>query len=134
MHALTERELRAELDRVRGELESLKAELARRLASSSSPASVVLVAEEISTSVMSPGAATPSKFTVLLWRVRPRSLEGSVREGPSTSTSIVRPTKRWARSVACRCTASTSRPMRSLATSCGIWPGSVAASVSRRGE
>ena len=48
----------------------------------------------ISTSTSSPGSAVPSKLTVLLWRVRPRSRAGSLRLGPSTSTSIVRPTKR----------------------------------------
>ena len=53
-----------------------------RARSSSSPASVVLVADAISTSVNSPAAATPVKFTVLLCRVRPRSLDGSVREAP----------------------------------------------------
>ena len=43
----------------------------------------------------------PEKLTTLLWRVRPRSRSGSVREGPSTSTSSVRPTKRCARARAC---------------------------------
>ena len=50
------------------------------------------------------GAAVPSKLTALLWRLRPRSRVGSVRLGPSTSTSMVRPTKRWARSRARRWT------------------------------
>ena len=40
-------------------------------------------------------------------------LVSSVRLVPSTSTSIVRPTKRWARSAARRCTASTRRSIRS---------------------
>ena len=46
----------------------------------------------------SPGWARPAKLTTLLWRVRPRRRSGSVREGPSTSTSSVRPRKRSARS------------------------------------
>src|ERR1041385_8353869 len=53
---------------------------------SSSPASVGLVAESIRPCVSSPGAASPAKFTTLLWLVRPRKRSGSVREGPSTST------------------------------------------------
>ena len=80
------------------------------------------------------GSATPAKFTVLLCLMRPRRRDGSVRDGPSTSTSMVRPTKRWARSVACRWTDSTSRSMRSPFTSCGTWAARVAASVPRRGE
>ena len=76
----------------------------------------------------------PSKLTALLWRVRPRSLVSSVRLVPSTSTSIVRPTKRWARSAARRWTTSTSRSIRSTLTGCGSCPSIVAASVSRRGE
>ena len=94
----------------------------------------MLVAEATSTSVSSPGAATPAKLIVLLWRVRPRSLVGSVRDGPSTSTSIVRPTKRCARSAACSCTASTRRSMRSRLTGFGSCASSSAASVPRRGE
>ena len=66
------------------------------------PCSVWLVAALISTSTSSPGAASPLKFTTLLWRVRPRRREASVREVPSTSTSSVRPTKRCARSRARR--------------------------------
>ena len=89
------------------------------------PASVVEVAPVISTSTSSPGAAVPSKLTVLLWRVRPRSLVGSVRLGPSTRTSIVRPTKRCARSRARRWTSSTSRSIRSRLTGCGSWSGQV---------
>ena len=81
-----------------------------------------------------PAAARPSKLTALLWRERPRRRVGSVRDGPSTSTSSVRPTKRCARSRARRWTTSTSRSIRSTLTSCGTWSGSVAASVSRRGE
>ena len=34
------------------------------------------------TRASSPGAARPAKFTTLLWRVRPRSRSGSVRERP----------------------------------------------------
>src|SRR5207245_847373 len=75
---------------------------ATRASKRSSPASVVLVAESMRTCTSSPGEAAPSKLTVLLWRMRPRSRDGSVRDGPSTSTSISRPTKRWARSVALR--------------------------------
>ena len=81
-----------------------------------------------------PARPAPAKFTVLLWRVRPRSRDGSVRDGPSTSTSMVRPTKRCARSVAWRWTASTRRSIRSRLTSGGSWSGSVAAVVPRRGE
>ena len=87
------------------------------------PVSVVEVALEISTSTSSPAAATPSKLTVLLWRVRPRSRVGSVRLGPSTRTSSVRPTKRCERSAARRCTTSTSCCMRSRLTGCGSWSG-----------
>ena len=58
----------------------------------------------------------------------------SVRLWPSTRTSIVRPTKRWARSRARRWTASTRRSIRSRLTACGTWSSSVAASVPRRGE
>jgi hypothetical protein len=58
----------------------------------------VLVAESIATGTISPGAARPTKFTVLPWRERPRKRDASVRDGPSTSTSSVRPTKRCERS------------------------------------
>ena len=40
-----------------------------------------------------PAAASPAKFTVVLRRVRPRRTDGSVRLGPSTSTSSTRPTR-----------------------------------------
>ena len=93
-----------------------------RASSSSSPASVWLVAESIRTCVSSPGAASPAKLTTLLWRVRPRRRSGSVRELPSTSTSSVRPTKRCARSRAPRWTASSRRSMRSTLTGCGTSP------------
>ena len=101
--------------------------------------SVVLVAPVISTSTSSPGGggvppAPAPKLTVLLCRVRPRRRDGSVRDGPSTSTSSVRPTNRCARSVARRWTASTRRSMRSRLTACGSWSGRSAASVPRRGE
>ena len=70
-------------------LEHGRADLHRAALASerSSPASVWLVAAVIRTSVSSPGAARPVKLTTLLWRVRPRSRSGSVREVPSTSTS-----------------------------------------------
>src|SRR5512132_1311109 len=71
---------------------------AARLRRRSEPLRVVEAAPEISTSTSSPGAAVPSKLTVLLWRVRPRSREGSVRLGPSTRTSTMRSRKRCARS------------------------------------
>ena len=71
---------------------------AARASSDSSPASVWLVALAISTCTYSPGCASPLKLTALLWRERPRRRVGSVRDGPSTSTSSVRPTKRCARS------------------------------------
>src|SRR5262249_8483877 len=100
-----------------------------------SPISVWLVADWISTGVSSPAAARPVKFTTLLWRVRPRWRSGSVREGPSTSTSSVRPTKRWARSRARRWTSSTRRRMRSTLTWWDPSPSPIApASVPRRGE
>ena len=56
-----------------------------------SPLSVWLVAPVISTGTISPGSASPVKLTALLWRERPRRRLGSVREGPSTSTSSVAP-------------------------------------------
>ena len=37
--------------------------------------------------VSGPGAASPLKFTMMFWRRRPRKRGGSVRDGPSTSTS-----------------------------------------------
>src|SRR5262249_3671940 len=89
---------------------------AARLRSRSVPLRVVEVAPVTSPSTSSPGAAVPSKLTVLLCRVRPRRRVGSVRLGPSTSTSIVRPTKRSARSRARRCTSSTRRSIRSRLT------------------
>src|SRR5262245_5929164 len=91
---------------------------AARLSSRSDPLSVVEVAAVMSTSTNSPGAAVPSKLTVLLCRVRPRSRVGSVRLGPSTRTSILRPTKRSPRSRARRWTNSTRRSMRSRLTAC----------------
>ena len=58
-----------------------------------------------------------------------------MREGPSTSTSRVVPTKRAARSAAVRWTTSTSRAMRSRLTSGGTSSGRLAAaSVPGRGE
>src|SRR5439155_24834770 len=84
-----------------------------------SPASVVDVALVISTSTSSPGSPRPTKLTVLLWRVRPRSLAGSVRLVPSTSTCCRVPTKRWLRSYAFCCTSSTSLPIRSCLTGWG---------------
>jgi len=61
---------------------------------------VVLVPDSIRTRVSSPGAAAPWKFTVLFVPGSAAQLGGSVRDGPSDRTSISRPTKRWARSVA----------------------------------
>ena len=69
--------------------------------------------------------AVPSKLTVLLWGLRPRRREGSVRLGPSTRTSIVRPTNRCACSRARRWTNSTSRSIRSRFTGWGSWSGIV---------
>ncbi len=106
-----------------------------RASSDISPLSVWLVALVIWTGTSSPGAARPSKLTTLLWRVRPRTRLASVREVPSTSTSSVRPTNRCARSRARRWTTSTSRSIRSTATSCGTNASVIsAASVPRRGE
>src|SRR5215207_2012020 len=99
-----------------------------------SPSSVWLVASWISTSTYSPGCARPAKFATLLWRVRPRKRLGSVRDAPSTSTSIVRPTKRCDRSRARRWTTSTRRCIRSTFSSCETGSSSSAASVPRRGE
>ena len=45
-------------------------------------------------------AASPRKLTVVLRRVRPRRTAGSVRLGPSTSTSSTRPTRSAFRSAA----------------------------------
>src|SRR4249919_946224 len=109
-------------------------DLHRGIGCATTPASVCEVASVISTPTRSPGFASPSKLTALLWRVRPRSLVSSVRLAPSTSTSISRPTKRWARSAARRWTRSTRRSMRSTLTGCGTWSSNSAASVSRRGE
>ena len=81
--------------------------------SDSSPVSVWLVAPVIRTGTISPGDASPLKLTALLWRERPRSRDGSVRDVPSTSTSSSRPTKRCARSLARRWTTSTRRCIRS---------------------
>src|SRR4051794_22858279 len=83
------------------------------------PLSVCEVADSISTGTNCPGPASPSKLTALPCRVRPRSLVSSVRLVPSTNTSSVRPTKRWARSAARRCTTSTSRSIRSTLTGWG---------------
>src|SRR5437868_725458 len=107
---------------------------ASRASRRSSPASVVLVADSTRTCTSSPGAAAPWKFTVLLCRTRPLSLSGSVRDSPSTSTSISRPTNRCARSVPRRWTASTSRSIRARLTPCGTWSGYPAARVPRPGE
>ena len=70
-------------------LEHRRADLHRRrprptrASSSSSPASVWLVAvRDLARRVSSPGAREPLKLTTLLWRVRPRSRSGSVRERP----------------------------------------------------
>lgn len=97
-----------------------KAQLAARASSEASPPSVWLVDEVISTSTSSPGEPRPLKFTTLLWRERPLSRAGSLREGPSTSTSRVRPTNRDARSCARSWTSSRRRASRSDLTSCGI--------------
>src|SRR3954462_8585494 len=56
----------------------------------------------MSTPTVSPGSAMPAKLTTLLWRHRPRKRPGSLRDGPSTRTSTVRPTNRCARSRARR--------------------------------
>ena len=66
-----------------------------------------------------PPAASPVKLTVVLRRVRPRRKLGSVRLGPSTSTSSTRPMRSSFRSPAMRCTTSTSRSIRSRFTSSG---------------
>src|SRR5262249_23849205 len=55
------------------------------------PRSVVEVAPSIMTGTRSPAAAAPVKLTVVLRRVRPRSMASSVRLGPSTGTSSARP-------------------------------------------
>src|SRR5262249_50249317 len=65
-----------------GDYQGFWRQASARESSCSSPASVVLVAAVMSTCAISPGWARPGKFTVLLWRVRPRSLEASVRDGP----------------------------------------------------
>ena len=80
---------------------------------------VVEVALAIVTGTSSPGAASPLKLTVVFRRVLPRRSCGSVRLGPSTSTSSTIPTRTAFCSVATRCTTSTSRSMRSRFTSSG---------------
>src|SRR3954451_17428414 len=106
-----------------------------RATSDISPASVCEVAPVIATGTVSPGSAIPPKLTTLLWRERPRTRLGSLRDGPSTRTSNVRPTKRWARARAPRWTVSTRRSMRATATSWPTTPSVIsAASVPRRGE
>ena len=77
----------------------------------------------MSTSARSPGSAAPEKLTVVFRLVRPRSSEGSVRLGPSTSTSSTRPTRSRFRSPAMRCTRSTSSSSLSCFTSSGTWLG-----------
>src|SRR6478735_23767 len=101
---------------VRPRKPAIRAPQGTLLRSFSWPASVVEVALVISTSTISPWPAVPSKLTVLLWPLRPRRREGSVRLGPSTRTSTVRPTNRWPRSRARRWTTSTRRSMRSRLT------------------
>src|SRR3954466_5976164 len=46
------------------------------------PRSVADVAPSMRTSTSLPGLASPAKLTVVFLRVRPRSVEGSVRLGP----------------------------------------------------
>ena len=65
---------------------------------------------------------------------RPRQVVGSVRLGPSTSTSCTVPTSASLRRRACRWMTSTRRSRRSPLTSSGTWSGMSAASVPRRGE
>src|SRR5215218_6661482 len=98
-------------------------------ATSWSPRSVVDVASSIRTWTSSPGAAAPAKLTVVLRRVRPRRTAGSVRLGPSTSTSSTRPTRSRLRAAATRWTEAIRRSIRSRLTSSGTWSGMVAASV-----
>ena len=57
------------------------------------PASVVDVEPSMRTSTSAPACALPQKLTVVFRRVRPRRIDGSVRLGPSTSTSSTRPTR-----------------------------------------
>ena len=99
------------------------------------PASVVEVAAVISTSTISPASAVPSKFTVLLWRVRPRRREASVRLGPSTSTSIVAPDEAL-RALARAALDQLDQPLHALDLDRRAGPGRrrSAASVPRRGE
>ena len=56
-----------------------------------SPRSVVDVLATIRTGTSSPAAAVPEKLTVVLRRVRPRRMLGSVLLAPSTSTSSTAP-------------------------------------------
>ena len=95
---------------------------------------MVEVAASIRTGTSSPGAAGPLKLTVVFRRVRPRSSAPSVRLGPSTSTSSMRPTRPALRAAAERWTTSIRRAIRSRLTSSGTWSGIAAASVPLRGE
>ena len=66
---------------------------------------------------------SPSKLTVVLRRVRPRTIAGSVRLGPSTRTSSTRPIRSALRSAATRCTRSTSASSLACLTSSGTGLG-----------
>ena len=102
----------------------------------SSPCSVWLVAEVISTSTSSPGDASPLKFTTLLWRVRPRRRDGVVARR-ALDEHLERPPHEPLRALA---RAPLDRPRRGAPcarrdTSCGRnSSANAAASVPRRGE
>src|SRR5205085_4616596 len=124
-----QREVRADLPRRAGDENPHAA-----AATACAPRSVVEVAASIRTSTSSPGSAVPVKFTVVFRRVRPRNTAGSVRLGPSTSTSSTRPTRASLHRCATRWTTSTRRSIRSRFTSSAIWSSIDAASVPARGE
>ena len=64
------------------------------------------------------GSGSAGKWTSLFWRVRPVSTAGSLRDGPSTTTSSMRPTRASWRSRAERST-TTREPLEALGDDLG---------------
>ena len=96
---------------------------ATRASSLSSPASVVLVAErDLDVAPARPAGPAPVKFTVLLWRMRPRSLDGVGARRP-LDQHLHRAADEALRALGRRSAgpSSTSRSMRSRLTACGTW-------------
>mmetsp|Transcript_37621 Transcript_37621/g.95013 ORF Transcript_37621/g.95013 Transcript_37621/m.95013 type:complete len:244 (-) Transcript_37621:1144-1875(-) len=86
------------------------------------------------TSLPRSASPSPSKYTSLLWRMRPNAWPGLRGFTPSTSTSSVRPWKRCARSVATSMTTALRRLRRSALMRSATWLSQVAAGVLGRGE